>query len=75
MTSTSMLGLISEDALISPRMGRIGMKRRWPRWLQPKEMAVRHEKAAKWANGMPGGSENRLGLRAMYIYANDQDTL
>jgi lipoprotein-anchoring transpeptidase ErfK/SrfK len=34
------------------------MKRRWPRWLQPKEMAVRHEKAAKWTNGMPGGSEN-----------------
>ena len=51
------------------------MKRRWPRWLPPKEMAVRDEKAAKWANGMPGGLENPLGARAMYIYANDQDTL
>jgi len=51
------------------------MKRRWPRWLPPKEMAVRNEKAAKWANGMPGGSENPLGAHAMYIYANDPGSI
>jgi lipoprotein-anchoring transpeptidase ErfK/SrfK len=54
---------------------RIGMKRRWPRWLPPQEMVVRDEKAAKWANGMPGGPENPLGARALYLYANGEDTL
>ena len=54
---------------------KIGMKRRWPRWLPPEEMVVRDEKAAKWANGMPGGPENPLGARAMYLYANGADTL
>jgi lipoprotein-anchoring transpeptidase ErfK/SrfK len=54
---------------------KIGMKRRWPRWLPPEEMVVRDEKAAKWANGMPGGPENPLGARAMYLYANGVDTL
>ena len=54
---------------------KIGMKRRWPRWLPPEEMVVRDEKAAKWANGMPGGPENPLGARALYLYANGADTL
>jgi lipoprotein-anchoring transpeptidase ErfK/SrfK len=53
----------------------IGMKRRWPRWLPPSEMVVRDENAAKWANGMPGGPTNPLGARALYLYANGEDTL
>ncbi len=54
---------------------KIGMKRRWPRWLPPAEMVVRDENAAKWANGMPGGPDNPLGARALYLYANGEDTL
>jgi lipoprotein-anchoring transpeptidase ErfK/SrfK len=38
-------------------------------------MVVRDENAAKWANGMPGGPENPLGARALYLYANGVDTL
>ncbi len=53
----------------------IGMKRKWPRWLPPLEMVYRDENAAKWANGMPGGPENPLGARALYLYANGEDTL
>jgi lipoprotein-anchoring transpeptidase ErfK/SrfK len=53
----------------------VGLKRRWPRWLPPEEMVLRDENAAKWANGMPGGPENPLGARALYLYANGQDTL
>jgi lipoprotein-anchoring transpeptidase ErfK/SrfK len=53
----------------------IGMKRRWPRWLPPEEMVLRDENAAKWANGMPGGPDNPLGARALYLYANGADTL
>ena len=54
---------------------KIGLKRRWPRWLPPEEMVVRDKNAAKWANGMPGGPENPLGARALYLYANGEDTL
>jgi lipoprotein-anchoring transpeptidase ErfK/SrfK len=53
----------------------IAMKRRWPRWVPPEEMAFRDAKAAKWINGMPGGPENPLGARALYLYANGEDTL
>jgi lipoprotein-anchoring transpeptidase ErfK/SrfK len=53
----------------------IGMKRRWPRWLPPEEMVYRDAKALEWVNGMPGGPENPLGARALYLYANGKDTL
>ncbi|NJM29036.1 MAG: L,D-transpeptidase [Rhizobiales bacterium] len=53
----------------------IGLKRRWPRWLPPLEMVERDEKAAEWVNGMPGGPENPLGARALYLYSNGEDTL
>jgi lipoprotein-anchoring transpeptidase ErfK/SrfK len=53
----------------------IQMKRRWPRWVPPEDMIYRDERAAKWANGMPGGPENPLGARALYLYSNGEDTL
>jgi lipoprotein-anchoring transpeptidase ErfK/SrfK len=53
----------------------IGMKRRWPRWLPPEEMVSRDANAMKWVNGMPGGPENPLGARALYLNANGVDTL
>ncbi len=53
----------------------IGMKRRWPRWLPPEEMVYRDAKAKEWVNGMPGGPENPLGARALYLNANGVDTL
>lgn len=53
----------------------IGLKRRWPRWLPPQSMVERDAHAAEWANGMPGGPTNPLGARALYLYANGEDTL
>ena len=53
----------------------VGMKRRWPRWVPPEEMVVRDAKAAAWVNGMPGGPENPLGARALYLNANGADTM
>jgi lipoprotein-anchoring transpeptidase ErfK/SrfK len=53
----------------------IGMKRKWPRWLPPEEMVVRDDKALQWVNGMPGGPENPLGARALYLHAGGKDTL
>ena len=32
-------------------------------------------RARQWVNGQPGGPENPLGARALYLYANGEDTL
>ncbi|MCE1235533.1 MAG: L,D-transpeptidase [Hyphomicrobiales bacterium] len=57
--------------------GRATIKRKaeWPTWTPPREMTLRDEEAAKWAGGMPGGPDNPLGARAMYLYQGDRDTL
>ncbi|WP_083660064.1 L,D-transpeptidase [Acuticoccus yangtzensis] len=54
---------------------RVGRKTEWPTWTPPAEMVARDPKAAKWANGMPGGVDNPLGARAMYLYEGNQDTI
>ena len=53
----------------------IRMKRRWPRWVPPREMVDRDKRAKKWVNGQPGGPDNPLGARALYLYAGGRDTL
>jgi lipoprotein-anchoring transpeptidase ErfK/SrfK len=53
----------------------VGMKRRWPRWIPPLEMVARDKNAAKWVNGQPGGPDNPLGARALYLYSDGVDTL
>lgn len=54
---------------------RVGRKAEWPRWTPPAEMVARDPLAAKWANGMPGGPENPLGARAIYLYEGGRDTI
>ena len=53
----------------------IRMKRSWPAGYSPKEMVARDKLARKWANGQPGGPNNPLGARALYLYAGGKDTL
>ena len=48
----------------------------WPCWIPPKEMVERDPNAGAWANGMPGGPENPLGARALYLFDDHgKDTL
>ncbi len=54
---------------------RIGRKTEWPRWIPPKEMIERDPKLAKHADGMPGGPENPLGARALYLFEGNRDTI
>jgi len=54
---------------------RVGRMAEWPTWTPPAEMVARDPNAAKWAAGMPGGPENPLGARALYLYEGDQDTI
>ena len=53
----------------------VGRKVRWPSWTPPAAMIARKPELAKWAGGMPGGPDNPLGARALYLYANGRDTL
>jgi lipoprotein-anchoring transpeptidase ErfK/SrfK len=53
----------------------VGHKTMWPEWNPPPEMVARDDNAARWADGMPGGPQNPLGARALYLYANGKDTL
>jgi len=54
---------------------RIGRKAKWPVWIPPQEMMERDREAAKWPDGMPGGPDNPLGARALYLYQDGVDTL
>lgn len=53
----------------------VGRKVMWPRWTPPKSMIERSPEKAKWKDGMPGGPENPLGARALYLFQNGGDTL
>jgi lipoprotein-anchoring transpeptidase ErfK/SrfK len=46
----------------------------WPTWTPPPEMIVRKPELVKWRSGQPGGLDNPLGARALYIYQNGVDT-
>ncbi|WP_296592502.1 L,D-transpeptidase [Roseibium sp.] len=50
-------------------------KAEWPRWTPTKNMIRREpQKYAKYANGVPGGINNPLGARALYLYKGGRDT-
>ncbi|MER8518982.1 L,D-transpeptidase [Mesorhizobium sp. M0145] len=46
----------------------------WPVWTPPPEMITRRPELVKWQSGQPGGLDNPLGARALYIYQNGSDT-
>lgn len=50
-------------------------KAEWPTWTPPRQMIERQPELEQWANGMPGGPDNPLGARALYLYRNGRDTL
>jgi lipoprotein-anchoring transpeptidase ErfK/SrfK len=54
---------------------KIKAKREWPWWYPPREMVERDPRAAPWSEGMPGGLDNPLGARALYLYEGERDTL
>jgi lipoprotein-anchoring transpeptidase ErfK/SrfK len=56
----------SGEALITDR-------KNWPTWTPPPEMIDRKPELAKWEKGQPGGPENPLGARALYLTTNGID--
>ncbi len=53
----------------------VGRKAEWATWTPPKEMIQRQPEAAQYARGMPGGLDNPLGARTLYLYQNGVYTL
>lgn len=53
----------------------IARKAEWPKWTPPAEMVARDPRTRPFAQGMPGGPENPLGARALYLYQDGRDTL
>lgn len=53
----------------------VGRKAEWPTWTPPKEMIEREPTLIEYESGMPGGIDNPLGARALYLYSGGKDTL
>ena len=47
----------------------------WPVWVPAPYHLENKPELAKWKNGMPGGPDNPLGARAMYLYKGEVDTI
>lgn len=56
----------SGEALITSRQ-------HWPTWTPPPEMIERKPELIKWEKGQPGGPDNPLGARALYLTTNGID--
>ena len=56
--------------------GYVGRKAEWPSWTPTRNMVRRFpETYAQYAGGLPGGLENPLGARALYLYRGGRDTM
>ncbi|MCW1933584.1 L,D-transpeptidase [Pararhodobacter zhoushanensis] len=65
---------IGRDDLYEPGVYTIRRKVRWPSWTPTANM-IRHTPSyEEFAGGMPGGPENPLGARALYLYVGERDT-
>lgn len=54
----------------------VGRKAKWPQWRPTANMIKRNPaKYLPYAEGVPGGPNNPLGARALYLYRNGNDTL
>lgn len=66
---------VGKDGLKFKGTVTVGDKQEWPRWIPTKEMQEREpRKYGQYAEGMPGGGQNPLGARAIYLYQGRQDT-
>jgi lipoprotein-anchoring transpeptidase ErfK/SrfK len=54
---------------------KVGRKAEWPTWTPPAEMIQRRPELVEYSGGMPGGPDNPLGARALYLYDGGQDTM
>ena len=63
---------VGRGARYTPGTFTVQRKAEWPRWRPTNNMIRREpEKYAQFADGVPGGLDNPLGARALYLYDDD----
>lgn len=53
----------------------VGRKDEWPSWTPTDNMIERDPRNLRFASGVPGGLNNPLGARALYLYRGGRDTM
>lgn len=67
---------VGKEGMAWAGRARVGRKATWPGWTPTAAMIKREpERNRPWAGGMPGGLQNPLGARALYLYNNGVDTM
>lgn len=66
---------VGEEGLTFKGKAKIGNKAEWPSWTPTARMIKRKPRLAQYANGVPGGENNPLGARALYLYQGGHDTM
>jgi lipoprotein-anchoring transpeptidase ErfK/SrfK len=67
---------VGREGLSFRGSGVIGRKAEWPYWQPTSNMVrTRPDLYAAYAGGLPGGLENPLGARALYLYRGGKDTM
>lgn len=70
------VGVGKEEGFNLTGIATIGRKAEWPRWTPTQDMIRRQpERYGPYSGGLPGGPENPLGPRALYLYRGNRDTL
>ena len=63
---------VGEEALAFSGIARIGNMAEWPKWTPTADI---HKRIEGLPASVPGGVDNPLGARALYLYQGNRDTL
>lgn len=67
---------VGREGLSFQGTGVVGRKAEWPSWQPTANMVrTRPDLYAAYAGGLPGGLQNPLGARALYLYRGGRDTM
>ena len=66
---------VGEEGLSLKGRAKIGRKAEWPSWTPTANMMRRKPRLLQYAGGVPGGKNNPLGARALYLYQGGRDTM
>lgn len=66
---------VGEEGLSLKGFATVGRKDDWPSWTPTANMMRRKPRLVQYAGGVPGGPNNPLGARALYLYRGNRDTM
>src|SRR5262245_36561196 len=66
---------VGEKGLTFKGKAKVGRKEEWPSWTPTADMMERKPRLLQYAGGVPGGPQNPLGARALYLYQGGRDTM